>query len=338
MLVSIPGQLGTFGRAAALSFVAELGDKTFFLTVILAAWCPVSGIRNKPGASLQQAFVAAGAVCAMALHVSLLVVIPGFPGSHHSFFDWSLGSAAVVFQGALGMQAMLELRRAERTRKDSSTTAKLISNRPLHASKGDIGQEFNPSSFLGTFKAYNPDDYESESGEGGAPAAAQEAGKADPDRKDGCGHNPFEDEVAATYGAVNINASAAPSQKKEVPSTLSSASAALLIPFVAIFLDEVGDKSLEALRAEVSPTIVIATGATIGYMISSMFAACVGFLLERQLTERRLLFAMVTGLWALVLVTCSQAILHVYGSYLLRMPASTPAVNAKGDGLLSGVF
>mmetsp|Transcript_386 Transcript_386/g.720 ORF Transcript_386/g.720 Transcript_386/m.720 type:complete len:338 (+) Transcript_386:149-1162(+) len=336
MLAPIGEALGTIGRAATLGCVAEVGDKTFFLTVMLAAWCPLAGIRSKSHAFLQQCLVLAGAVLALSLHVALSLVIPSLPGSDRSFLDWTLGSLAVACQGAIGLQAVLELRRADQRRRDSSAAAKLIPpSGPSSASSRAPSDEpqsdsLQPAGFLGTFKAYNPQDYATGKDEKGACPAVDETGSAEHGND---GQNPFEKEAvvpASAYGTLNATRAA----KKEASHQVGSALAAFILPLVTVFLAEAGDKSLEALR-EVHPTAIIGLGTAGGYVVSSLFAVMIGFVLERQLTERRLLFAVAVGFWALVLVTASQALLHFYGNYLLRKPVTTPTVNAKGEVELS---
>lgn len=69
-----------FWRSALCCFFGELGDKTFFVTVLLAAWCPSwDGVRNsadgKTMACILQLLVLAGA--ALSLLVRTLLVSAG---------------------------------------------------------------------------------------------------------------------------------------------------------------------------------------------------------------------------------------------------------------------
>ncbi|CAJ1339799.1 unnamed protein product [Effrenium voratum] len=61
--------MGGFLRAAGLALLAEVGDESFFITVLLAAWCPLQGVRS--GARLEYPLVALGSLSALLLRVAL---------------------------------------------------------------------------------------------------------------------------------------------------------------------------------------------------------------------------------------------------------------------------
>ncbi|CAJ1401592.1 unnamed protein product [Effrenium voratum] len=57
------------GAELRLALLAEVGDESFFITVLLAAWCPLQGVRS--GARLEYPLVALGSLSALLLRVAL---------------------------------------------------------------------------------------------------------------------------------------------------------------------------------------------------------------------------------------------------------------------------
>jgi len=92
-----------------LCFIAELGDRSFFLTAILSAWCPFYGVRSGAGSPLQQCLVAAGSIAAVSLHAALMMVpLENFTEVTFKY----VGGFACIVQVALGCQARSHLEAA----------------------------------------------------------------------------------------------------------------------------------------------------------------------------------------------------------------------------------
>jgi putative Ca2+/H+ antiporter (TMEM165/GDT1 family) len=273
-------------QSALLCFSAEVGDKSFFLTAILAAWCPFHGVRSGPGSVVQQCLVIVGSASALAVHVLLLLAAHGVSAR----LSWSLSLLASAVQALLGLQAILQLREA-----DSSRSPSLLPVPGNAASKTSAGADadswhIGQRGWLGSFKAYDPHAY-------GAVESRSESS------------NPFEDSEPEQVFAP-----------RRASGTCLLASFA--VPFICVFMVEPGDRSIEAIHA--AGSISCTLGALGGYVLGVIVAVMLGFLLERHLSERRLLFAAALGLWSLWLVTASQDILQFYGSYFVNRQI-TPA-------------
>lgn len=276
-------------QAALLCFSAELGDKSFFLTAILAAWCPFRGVRSGPGALSQQCLVAAGSASALAAHVLLLLASGGVSNR----VSWVLGSLAFIVQAALGLQALMHLHKADRSRQLATATDKATA--AAEAGDGGLANAAPTKTLLGSFKAYDPQAYGATQEAGGNPSEAKEAGGVE-----------SEEEKCTNTGYLAPNA--------------AGVLAAFGVPFLCIFMAEPSDRSLDVVRA--ASTVTSSLGALGGCALAIIVAVSLGYLLERHLSERRLLFAAALGLWALWLVTMSQDILQFYGNYTLSMNES----------------
>jgi putative Ca2+/H+ antiporter (TMEM165/GDT1 family) len=60
---------GPWAHGLLLGGVIELGDPTFFVTIVLTAWCPFQGLRSMRGATLQRLCVFLGAAAAISLRI-----------------------------------------------------------------------------------------------------------------------------------------------------------------------------------------------------------------------------------------------------------------------------
>merc|ERR1719218_525642 len=84
--------MGRLTDGALLSGAAELGDPTFFLIVVLTAYCPFQGLRSMRGAMLQRLFILLGAAGAIATHIALIDIRTKM----ESKIDLIVGSVSVV--------------------------------------------------------------------------------------------------------------------------------------------------------------------------------------------------------------------------------------------------
>lgn len=95
-------------HGALLGGVADLGDPTFFLIILLTAWCPFLGLRSMRGASLQRLFVFLGAAGAVALHIVLVMKQIKPKEGPGSYFDLISGLTAVVILALAGLRSLCE--------------------------------------------------------------------------------------------------------------------------------------------------------------------------------------------------------------------------------------
>lgn len=247
---------------------------------------------------MQQFLVAAGAASALVLHALLRLA----SNRASAKLSWSLGSLAVVVQAALGFQALLHLWQADRNRPvpQCSAPSSAVGDRSEDAARRSE-DETRETNWLGSFKAYDPRAYG---------AVEQGAARAR-------GGNPFEAEL----GSRELS--------EATEARLCSATGFLAsfgVPFACVFTAECGDRSVEALLAvdSASARFVAMGGCTLAIVVAAML----GFVLERQLSERRVLFAVALGLWSLWIMAASQDIVQLYGTYVFnrRDSALIPAV------------
>lgn len=304
--IALAGQ-GSLTHLSTLAFVSELGDKSYFLAVILAVWCPWRGVRNSQWALPEQLLAASGSLSALisrALIVSVGLRIP-------SYVDFSLAGFLVVMLLAFAGKAWSDMRHAERIHAISGAKAAPIATPIASKPHNDESNSARPAwisgGFLGDFKAYDPTAYEApmKTPPSSAGDDKNPFGHADGDRNSLATDNGF-----GTYGAAFAGVPLAKVQRFSHPASLA---AAFAIPFFSVFLAESSDKSLQVFRDSLPghdfrPEILL--GASIGYMIAVVTASLLGFVMERQLSEPKLLFAATAGFCALALTTGSTAALQ----------------------------
>jgi len=87
-----------------LGGAVELGDPTFYLAILLTAWCPFKGLRSMRGASAQRGFLLLGFAGAISLHIVLVMKRMKPP-----LFDLISGATAVGMLVLFGVKALGEL-------------------------------------------------------------------------------------------------------------------------------------------------------------------------------------------------------------------------------------
>lgn len=308
--------MSTPWQIALVCFVSELGDKSFFLTVILAVWCPFQGARSGKGALLQQIFVALGAASALTVHSVLVLAFSGvsLPVSR------GLVTLALAVELVLGLRAFYHLGHAE-------------CNRPQFATLvgGEVTAARDEKTLVGNFKAYDPARYGTT--EPAAPAQGSTTS------------NPFESD---SEGEVLDSSRWCSCASPYVAGFLTS----FFVAFVCIFLAQPGDKmrqdihtagAVQDMKAD-RQTVIDTTnnyyaqvGAVGGGVAAILIAVCVGFLLQRHLSDRRLLLAAALGISSIFLVTASYEIVQIYASYLFssRQESVNAPVVALQEGMAS---
>lgn len=268
---------GAVAHSAIISLVAEVGDKSFFLLMLLAIWCPIAGVRHGEGSCVQQILSAAGGVLALTLRLLMAKV-------HFNWivFDFAGDIILVVLLVLLAVKAYLDYRGVEPAKFSQGKSAR--TELPKKLSPGSA------SGYLVNFRSYDPEAYRD------AMSAAPEASS-----KFGQG-----------YGTANLSIDSA-GQRFEARTSYIGAFA---IPFAMVFMAEIGDKSQWVLQNTRFISSEEALGTVLGYLASTTAAVFLGFLLERHLQEQMLLCMVAGGLCCLGLVTMSQTALHIHSTCL----------------------
>lgn len=103
-LRSLPDvNMHTLLHSAMLGGIAEIGDPTFYLIVLLTAWGPFVGLRSMRGATLQRLFCFFGAAGAVALHIVLEM-----KKLKPKLFDVISGIIAVALMALMGFRALVD--------------------------------------------------------------------------------------------------------------------------------------------------------------------------------------------------------------------------------------
>jgi len=256
-------------HVAVVGFISEVGDKTFFLTVILAAWCPFTGVRYSTWSAVEQLLVWAGAVLAVVLRLLLIET-----GMTLSFFDLMCGLLALVGSVASGIAALVELKRADLKQKEMRRSGAKEPTAHTSASAALLTE----GGLLGNVKLYQ-------------------------------GNTSLEnDEFLSPTGYASV--------LQERDSTRGEFLAAFFLPSLFCFVAEAGDKSQAVISATAASSLGLAemfVGVTLGSAFALAAAVVLGFLLERTLSDRRLLWTAVSVLFALSAIFFSETFLKIYG-------------------------
>mmetsp|Transcript_19997 Transcript_19997/g.42702 ORF Transcript_19997/g.42702 Transcript_19997/m.42702 type:complete len:328 (-) Transcript_19997:68-1051(-) len=288
----------TLWRSCLRGFLGELGDKTFFLTVIFAAWCPWGGLRSGSDRSFQLFLVFGGATVALASRVAFPAHDAAVEPPLRSAFDGVVAVALLL----LATKARVELNHAEVSAKrrhgllwSTPQGGGASSRNPFEESAEEIKAshvcDWNPQAFA---RPAEPSP--------AAPPLPEEAavGKAQA--------------TVAAYGAMLLPPTSADGVFSErISDDHVSSVLAFLAPLVLNFLAEAEDKSRDALLPpQFDPSAGCALlGAALGLAVAVMLAVFVGYILECQLSDRRALFSVASALLVLSLISISQALLHL---------------------------
>lgn len=265
-------------HASLRGFLGEVGDKTFFLTMVLTAWCPWEGVRDDEERSLQLGLVYAGSLLALVTRVTVNAALE----DGINMTDCAFEAASCLMLLVLGLKAKMELARAD---------AKDAKSRPAKAADAAA----NPfGDDVETTKAREPQ--WNKDAFAGAPSAPVSAEAEDP--------------AYGTLRAPVMSVDGVFSQR--ISDKLVSHVLAFFAPLLMNICLEAEDKSLTAFTDPWQwGTTAPAFGAMIGFIPAIFLAVFLGYIAERQFSEQRLLFLISTILLGLSLISLSQALMHM---------------------------
>jgi len=265
-------------HAFVRSFFSELGDKTFFLTAMFAAWCPLVGVRSGTDRLFQQFLVFIGAFCALMLRS--LAPVPSQTSTREFSLFLTEGFACTVLL-ILGAKASIELNQSDSKQGCHGFGALTTGNpywvedpRPDEQHKHEHF-EWNREAF-NTFRPAPGPDHIVYNTLAPAPALVP----------------PFKQEVTDNMVAVRL-------------------ALAILVPLAVEFIAESDDKSQGALPQDLRDQPYVMLSSILGFFPAVFIAVILGMSLERQLSDQRMLFVVTFTMFALSLVTVSQAFLHL---------------------------
>lgn len=294
------GGIGVFWRYALRCFFGELGDRSFFVTLLLTAWVASWASRRAAKRVVQhQLMVLAGALLGLLLHLTWVTLhINGrWAASTFNF----MGMALLV---AIGIQIDLELRRLQ---KDAIPSL---------------------------------DKAESETGDGGDPtwnSYAQHHFTKRTSWNPWAGTSEAGDKAATTdqSSAIATSQSYGTIKTKEVPPTINEGEEEApfwsyfivgILTAALIFVLEVGEKAQYSfLTTGEEKGFMLIFGSMLGYLPATCIAVLSGYMLEIQLPPKwlpSLWFAAELAFFGMALACFSQAILG-FGSLAIVVKKAT---------------
>jgi len=279
------------GHAALIQFLVEVGDRSFFVLLLLASWCPVEGIRA--GSRWLEVFVVAlGAMAALAVRLAVESLSNAALGA-----SWRTGAGLIVAPVVLWMLAI----KAFMDYKEANASARLTGgNRNPFAESTSNNKNSDLSDVKWSDVYMRP---------------------PEPDPS-------FSPQHHSSYGSVDAPAAA----REDLSATLVKPKAEadgfgymaleFLIPFVCV-LAVTSTDPVHGAAANATKEVVLGAGA--GALAAILLAVFLGYVLEREVSDRRFLLVAATAFFALALVSTSQAVLHF---------VEAPALAKKGAAAL----
>lgn len=284
---------GVLWRTIFRTLLGELGDKTFFLTVIFAAWCPLNGIREGSTTQSQRIFVCLGAFCSLVLWSVLYD-----SGYVARYGDGVWNFAACSVTGIIGCKAALELQNLD------SRVGEPLFNRPATANNTTYAA--TPTTAQAPVK-WNPVVVGGVDAESQSFAALSKGSEA-------AGVASSATVEKGPQGAAAV----APTDKKRTPEEkwtpltyIYYLGASFWIPFGCAFLCEVSDKSSYTLLQGSHNGFDFTIGVLIGAMIVVTIAGIAGFIFERTLSDARILFTATMVLYGVSLIGATQGVINI---------------------------
>jgi len=282
-------------------FFGEVGDKTFFVTVVFAAWCPWGGIRGGRQGGLQRVLVCLGSLAALMLDEILLAFLPDVERWPWLCDAISCFLLALLFVRAWFCIPWTSVKAAPA--KDSEAAEEGSAEDPSQSGGGEATWNQDAFSSLNPFGA-NPF---------GASATEEKVGKA---------------EQSASYGSVVLPATSADGARKV--DSVTSIVLAPVITFIMVYLAEADDKSHRALLNGGILGLDRGIGFFIGYIPAVILAVVSGFILVRKMRSEFLLFLLQVLLFGMCLISLTEALLHL--GVLGKQGQPTPDGDAAAGG------
>lgn len=278
-------------------FLGELGDKTFLLAVVFAAWCPWEGVRRSETSQFQQLMVFAGTTVALWARSLMLVTM-----ADAQLWNGGFDLATCVALLLLIPKAHLDFVNTEDL--DSKRREVVAA-----ASRRSAG----PSAMGGMFGIW------------GGSTSKDDDDDIEP-----------ESSFVAAYGTLAPPVSADGVFGERISDQLASTIISFVAPVLIIFSAEVDDKSEVVWLAAGGPqTRTDVIGALLGVSFAVSLAVFIGFVMERQMLDYRVAF-LVIGIFSCVsLVSLSQGLLHLPVVEALAQAVPAEAVKAKAAAFLS---
>jgi putative Ca2+/H+ antiporter (TMEM165/GDT1 family) len=293
---------GTVGQSCLRGFLGELGDKTFLLTVIFAAWCPWDGVRKQENRVAQLALVFSGALAALAVRTVLLAT-----STHTALAPAGFEVSSCVLLAVLGLKALYDL-------KQTDPFARKLCE-PVNPYKFDSGGGPGDEPSNMPLSGWGGGGYN------GLPGFARPSPVPEMEQPNGGGFN-----STGAYGAVPYAPPAGGYLQDSGSNEVARLALAFVLPFVVEFIVEGGDKSFEALSDIHTWGVSVVAGAMLGFFIAVFLGMVLGFILERQLMDQQMLLLVTAVFFSLSLICLSQALLH--------LTAASPVLHAS-QALLS---
>mmetsp|Transcript_101685 Transcript_101685/g.283080 ORF Transcript_101685/g.283080 Transcript_101685/m.283080 type:complete len:326 (-) Transcript_101685:123-1100(-) len=298
-----------FGRSIAIGLLGELGDKAFFVTLILAAWCPWQGIREGQDAFGERCLVCVGASLGLVARLIAQYYLPDLTAAA-CWFDM----AACVALGILGLRAVIERRMLPESLEMLPTPAK----EDGATIEGSADTPWNKTAFswlpsmpglprnpfaaedasVPTETMWNKSAFPSFTARGAPPAAEAEDQQAS--------------SQPASYGTmVKPPWSANGLLSERMSDSLVSKILAVPVTFTLVFITQADGKGEETQFAFGKSGTHVILGSILGVVIAMMLAVLFGGFLEINLNRRQALVPVIFTLFSISLVGLSQALLHL---------------------------
>ncbi|CAJ1424851.1 unnamed protein product [Effrenium voratum] len=292
-----------FGNFVLRTSIAQLGSKTFFLSAILAAWCPWEGIRNHPDRQVQTVLILTGSYLAFVLRICLLIFVQDKTWQFCAF-----DAMSCFFLFALGMKARVDLsssdaREARQRYASSSHGADAAGGAPSDPEKPKESgfSEWNTAAF------------------GFLPAPLPEPRPWNLERANWA--TVWEDFESMLLRQKEAKTTQYGTETQFVPSdgVLSSRPSdrsistvlSLLLPLLLVFLMQADDRAIMLLVQTGIEGADAICGSLLGLLMPTMLSVTLGVLLEKTLTDSRLLFTVSITLLTLSFISFTQAMLYL---------------------------
>lgn len=282
-------QLGTFSTFALRCFFGELGDKTFFLTVILTAWVATWVPRGRPQRQ-HQFMVFAGALMGLLLHV-ILVTFDLISARGSALFNFL--SVALLVGIGIKLHFQVQSRRKAQ---------EYISDEGATKTEEDA-QAWNTTGGAPTASTWNTYATRAAEVQAGITSAEepqwQHASASPPAQDYGSMHEPDKDLIKEHL--------------QEEGSALAKCNSLVIagvISMAVIFVVEVAERSQYSfLSSGQEKGIMLIFSAMLGFLVATIVAVFFGYFMESMMKDEWLLFTSEMALFAMALVCFSQAML-----------------------------